>query len=217
LVARDDPGYQRQTVELAHTLLQPGDRYFAGLPILYRSDAHETVVGSVDPYSANPIDRRPAADHAALLERFQHEPIRFVVYTYVIDSAAPKVIREHVQRNYAPLWSNIWIYAPQFPSGDSQVDLQFAGVYTIETESPPGCSLQIDGKACPEGGTIELERGRHTIASPVRLRLKLQPPGIDHLLNPAYREPSQLFWTERLGPGEPHFGTGVWVSSEGKR
>jgi hypothetical protein len=214
VVARDDLGYQRQTVELAHALLQPGDRYFAGLPILYRSAAHETAVGSIDPYSANPIDQRSAAQHTALVERFRVEPIRFVVYTPVIDSATPEVIRKHVQRNYAPLWSNIWIYAPQFPAGDSQVNLLFAGSYTLETERPADSPVQIDGKTCPEGGTLSLERGRHTIASPVRVRLKLQPSGIDHLLNPAYREPSQLFWTERLGPGEPCFSTGVWLSSK---
>jgi hypothetical protein len=209
VVARDDPGGQRQTLELAHALLQPGDRYFAGIQLLYRSEAHEKAVGMVDIFSFNPIDLRPTDQHLAMLERFKKEPIRFVLYTGIIDISAPEVIRKHVQRNYAPLWANVWIYAPQFGPADSRGKLLFSGDYMIETETPG--LVRIDGQTCASGQTIALQQGRHTIDSTVRFRVKLQPPDIDHLLKPAYCEPILFFWPDGIVPAPPHYSTGVWV------
>jgi hypothetical protein len=210
VMARDDPGGQRQTLELAQALLQPGDCYFSGIQLLYRGEAHEKAVGMVDVFSFNPIDSRPTELHLKMLERFKQEPIRFVLYTGIIDISAPEAIRKHVLRNYAPLWANIWIYAPQFSPADTQGKLLFSGDYTIETESPG--LVRIDGQTCASGQMLTLQQGRHTIDATVRFRLKLQPPDIEHLLNPAYREPILFFWPEGIAPAPPHYATGVWVA-----
>jgi hypothetical protein len=207
-MVHDDPGPQRQTLELATALLQPGDRYFAGFQLLYRGDAHETALGMVDTNTARPIHSLTAAEHGAILERFQDEPIRFVVYTTVIDDGVPEPVKQHLFRNYAPFWANVWIYAPQCQPTDSQVNLLFAGSYGIETEKPG--RVLIDGQSYAPGDTVELGQGRHAIVAPVRLRLKLRPSNIDQLLNPAYREPISFFWPN-MGPAADHIRTGVWV------
>ena len=52
----------------------------------------------------------------------------------------------------------------------------------------------IDGQTYAPGATVELQRGRHMIATVTRLRLKLRAAKVDHLLNPAYREPVNFFY-----------------------
>jgi hypothetical protein len=209
VVARDDPGGQRQSVELTEALLEPGDRYFAGFQFLYRGDRHARSLWSVDTNGASPINSLPESEATRILERLKDEPIRVVVYTYKIDHEVPEPIRRHLYRNYAPLWANVWIYAPQVKPGDGQVDLLFAASYTIETEQPH--VVLIDGQTYSSGATVELERGRHTINAPARLRLKLQTPCVAHLLNPAYRAPICFFWPDMTFTPPPHAYTGVWV------
>jgi hypothetical protein len=101
------------------------------------------------------------------------------------------------------------MYAPQCSPAASEVDLLFAGRYTIETEQPG--KVGIDGEAHASGETVELERGKHAIHTPVRCRLRLHPEGVDHLLHPAYRDPVWFFWPPESWPLPEHLRTGVWV------
>jgi len=210
VVAPNASGQQRQTIALAEALLQPGDRYFAGFELLYRG-AHEESLGMADTNTVRSVLELPAERQAAKLARFQQEPIRFVVYTPVIDLGLPKEIQNHLWRSYAPFWANIWIYAPQCQPASSHVNLLFAGTYTIETEKPG--PVRIDGKSHAAGDTVELGQGLHAIETAVRVRLKLLPPNIDHLLNSKYREPTWFFWGV-IGahlPVPEHIRTGVWI------
>src|SRR5262249_44226092 len=197
VVARAAPGAQRQTFELAQALLRPGERYFAGFQFLPRLDAHDHTLGMVDTNTAHPVHALSPAEHAAILERFREEPIRFLVYTPVIDDGVPPPIRDHLFRNYAPFWGNVWLYAPQCRPADSEVNLLFPGRYTVETERPG--EVRVDGRAVACGDTVELARGRHAIRTSVRCRLRLQPEGVDYLLDPAHRDAAPLFWP----PGGP--------------
>lgn len=208
VVARDDPGWQRQSVELTEALLEPGDRYFAGFQFLYRGDRHARSLLCVDMNGSPPISSLTESELTAILERLKEEPIRVVVYTYKIDEEVPEPIRTHLYRNYAPLWANVWIYAPQVKPADGQVDLLFTASYTLETEQPQ--VVLIDGQTYSSGATVELDRGRHTIVTPVRLRLKLQTARIAQLLKPQYREPIGFFWPE-MTPTPPHARAGVWM------
>jgi hypothetical protein len=208
VVAQDDPGPQRQTLELAEALLQPGDRYFAGFQLLYRGNVHERSLGMVDTNTAYPVHSMTSAQHEAILERFREEPIRFIVWTSVIDDGVPDLIKKYLFRNYAPFWGNVWLYAPQCRPTDSDVILLFTGSYLIETETPG--QVRIDGKSCSCGQTVVLECGRHSIDASVRFRLKLQQPSAERLLNPAYREPVWFFWPGK-GPIDDFMRDGVWV------
>ena len=208
LVSRADPGGQRQTVVLTEALLGPEDRYFAGFELLLHSNAHAKALPFTDTNGAIPIQDVTTAESARILERLQEEPIRVVVYNYKIDNEVPQLIRTYLYRNYAPFWSNVWLYAPQVKPADSEINLLFTDSYTIETEEPQ--FVRLDGHTYASGTTVALERGRHTIATPARLRLKLQPTHVAHLLNPAYREPIGFFYPDPLPP-PPHARTGVWV------
>src|ERR1700679_350768 len=99
----------------------------------------------VDMNSARPIQALTEAERAAITQSFRQEPIRVVIYTYKIDDEVPEHIRTHLYRNYAPLWANVWIYAPQLTPADTDVHLLFADLYTIETEEPH--IVRIDGQA----------------------------------------------------------------------
>jgi hypothetical protein len=162
----------------------------------------------VDTNTARPVFALTPVEHAAILERFQEEPIRFLIWTTVIDDGTPEIILNHLHRNYAPFWGNIWLYAPQCSPAASQVNLLFSGLYTIETETPG--DVQIDDRCYSSGETLELECGRHTVVTPVRVRLKLKPTGIDHLLDPAYCDPVTFFWPDRW-PVSDQMRHGVWV------
>jgi hypothetical protein len=80
--------------------------------------------------------------------RFREEPIRVVVYSFKVDEL-PEVLRNHVYRNYAPFWANVWIYAPQVRPTDAEVRLLFTDSYVIETEEPD--SVRIDGQDYASG------------------------------------------------------------------
>jgi len=210
IVAQYDPGAQRQTIELTEALLGPEDRYFAGFFLLYRHDASARTLNYVDSTSAFPTHKLTTTEVAGILEHLRAEPIRLVVYNWKIDFEVPEPIRKHLYRNYAPLWANVWIYAPQVRPSDSDVNLLFTDVYSIEMEQPH--PVIIDGQTYPPGATVELQRGRHTIATKSRLRLKLRAAKVDHLLNPAYREPTVFFWPGK-GLAPPHARTGLWVDN----
>ena len=206
VVAKYDPGAQRHTIELTEALLGPEDRYFAGFPFLYRREANSRSLSAVDSTSASPTYTLTSAQIAGILERLRAEPIRLMVYNWKIELEVPKLIRNYLYCNYAPLWANVWIYAPQVKPSDSEVNLLFTDVYSIEMEERH--PVTIDGQTYLPGTTVALERGRHSIATVARLRLKLRAEKVDHLLNPAYREPVNLFYPQQglaLAPA----GTGL--------
>ena len=68
--------------------------------------------------------------------------------------------------------------------------------------------MTIDGQTYLPGTTVALERGRHSIATVARLRLKLRAEKVYYLLNPAYREPVNLFYPQQ-GLALPPAGTGL--------
>jgi hypothetical protein len=208
VVARDNAGEQKQTVELTEALLQPGDRYFAGFWFLPNSALHEQALGQFETNGVHPIQEWTAAEIAAIQSRFVEEPIRVVVFSLKVDEL-PEALRKHVYRNYAPFWANVWIYAPQVRPADAEVHLLFTDSYVIETEKPD--FVRVDGQTYASGTTVKLERGRHSIETPVRLRLKQRPANVEHLLNPAYRQPTRLIWPDLEKPAPPQAATGLWV------
>jgi len=208
VVAQYDPGPQRHTIELTEALLGPEDRYFAGFPILYRREANSRALSAVDSTSASPTYTLTSAQIAGILERLRAEPIRLMVYNWKIDVEVPELIRHYVYRNYAPLWANVWIYAPQVRPSDSDVNLLFTDVYSIEMEQ--GHPVVIDGQTYVPGATVALQRGRHSIATVARLRLKLRAAEVDHLLNAAYRDPVNLFYPQQ-GPALMPSHNELWV------
>ncbi len=195
MVAQADTGPQRHALALTEALLGPEDRYFAGFQFLYWGNANTHSLSTVDLNSAPSTQSLTSAQVAEILEGLQKEPIRVLLYTFKIDADVPPLIRKHLYRNYAPLWGNVWIYAPQVRPSDSEVNLLFTDVYSIEMDQPH--PVLIDSQPYAPGATVELRRGRHSIATASRLRLKLRAAKVDHLLDPAYREPVNFFWPAR--------------------
>ena len=195
MVAQADTGPQRHALALTEALLGPEDRYFAGFQFLYWGNANTHSLSTVDLNSAPPTQSLTSAQVAEILEGLQKEPIRVLLYTFKIDADVPPLIRKHLYRNYAPLWGNVWIYAPQVRPSDSEVNLLFTDVYSIEMDQPH--PVLIDSQPYAPGATVALRRGRHSIATASRLRLKLRAAKVDHLLDPAYREPVNFFWPAR--------------------
>ena len=195
IVAQADTGPQRQALELTEALLGPEDRYFAGFHFLYRGNANTHSLSTVDLNGATPTQSLTAAQVAEILEGLQKEPIRVLLYTDKIDADVPTPIRNHLYRNYAPFWGNVWIYAPQVRSSDSEVNLLFTDVYFIEMDHHH--TVLIDSQPYAPGATLTLGRGRHTIATTARLRLELRAAKVEHLLDPAYRQPVNFFWPTR--------------------
>ncbi len=227
-VAQDDNGPQRLTLKLTEALLGPEDRFFAGFQLLYRREANAQAMSMTDGHSSPPTQALTPTQVAEILDRLEREPIRLVIYTFKVHAfefekrevgnldarlnlaEAPFAIRRHFYRNYAPLWSNVWIYAPQVKPSDSAVELLFTDVYSIETERPT--PVLIDGQTYAPRATVELRRGHHAIATASRLRLKLRAAKADHLLNPAYRFATWFFWpAQGLIPYPAD--TGIWVDS----
>ncbi len=208
VVAQDDTGPQRQTIELTEALLEPEDRYFAGFNLLYRRDALARALSETDENGAHPTHEQTADQTAEILRRLQEEPIRLLIHNFKIDEEVPAPIRRHLYRTYAPLWSNVWIYAPQVRPPGLEVNLLFTDAYTLEMKGQH--PVMIDGLTYAPGATVELLRGRHTVVTSADLRLKLRAARADHLLKPAYREPTLFFWP-RKGVAPRRVSQGVWM------
>ena len=193
---------------MTEALLGPEDRYFAGFFLLYRHDASARTLNYVDSTSAFPTHKLTTTEVAGILEHLRGESIRLLVYNWKINVEVPNPIRKHLYRNYAPLWGNVWIYAPQVRPSDSDVNLLFTDVYSIEMEQRR--PVVIDGQTHIPGTTVALKRGRHTIATVARLRLRLRAAKVDHLLDQACRKPVNFFYPEQ-GLAPPPAGRGLWI------
>jgi len=120
----------------------------------------------------------------------------------------PYSIRKYLYRHYAPLWSNVWVYAPQVHPSDAHFDLRFTDAYSIEPERP--CLVQVDGQTYAPRTNVRLQRGRHSVVSTSRLRLRLQTEKANNLLDAAYRAPTRFFWPEK-GLAGSQARNGIWV------
>ncbi|MGE0864730.1 MAG: hypothetical protein AB7P34_12600 [Vicinamibacterales bacterium] len=188
MLARDN-SYQRHVVRLAGAMLGEGETYLAGNDLIYnRAQAHPALrrlgAARVEAIRGWPRDRL-----GALIAELEAARPKLVINDYRM-RGLPAPVREYLETRFDPLWSSVQGYAPLVGASEREFDLWFDGEYRVE---PAGGEAVIDGARVAAGTLLTLERGRHRNDSTAALRLRLQPPGLAALADPAMQRRRAMF------------------------
>ena len=177
-------GFQSHMVRLADACLEEGDGYHAFFHLLYDRDQTLPELGWVDRSRARELEQAGPEELERLADQARQTRLKFYLFTYRVD-VLPDAIRDHLIDNYTHMWGNLFVYAPTVPAGNSQVDVDFSGTYTLVADGP----VEIDGRRVADGERIELPSGVHTTESANSFRLRFEPERLAEYADPKYRQP----------------------------
>lgn len=182
---RRDNSHQKATFHLAEALLAPGESYADGLGMLYRHRQADGLPGWIDKSVYEWLRTLKPDEAGKMIEEMDRNPPKLMLWNYRM-AALPKPFMQPVLRRFAPLYGNIFYYAPVVDR--SPFTIAFDGSYALDSPT----AVAIDGRRVAPRGIVELRKGAHSIAasSPVRLRL-LPPAGIE--ADPDFERPRDLF------------------------
>jgi hypothetical protein len=177
--------YQQSNFRLADAILQPGDRYLAGVPILYRRE-------QALPQQFNSLDRVERARLAAMspgemlsvIRQLNAVPTKLLILNYRM-IGLPRLLDLYLSVTFEPYWGSVFIYSPKI--GPGQFNLPFDGNYLVKSATP----VSIDG--VPVQGIVRLGRGSHIAAVSSPFRLSFRPQGIERWLDPRFRSYEEPF------------------------
>jgi hypothetical protein len=187
IALRRDNGAQRAAVELAHALVGRDESYLAGVDLLYDRRQAPQALRFLDNNLQIRLHHLPAGQLAATALSLAAAPNTVVVVNEQL-SALPAPLLRVIRGRYAPLWGNVWIYAPAVLRG--RFVIEHTGTYALQPLGAAG-AMQIDGAAV--AGRVALARGAHTYAGAAPLRLKLQPAGWEGAADRRFGRPQPLF------------------------
>lgn len=184
-----DNSYQRHVIRLASAMLDEGDTYLAGNDLIYNR------------HQAHPALRRLGAAHVEAMRTWPRERIDTLIDE--LEAARPKLVindyrmrglpgpvRDYLDTRFDTLWSSVRGYAPLVRPDEREFENWFEGEYRVETVDGDAV---INGRRIESGSTLTLPRGRHRNDSIMPVRLRLQPPGLEALSEPAMRQRRPLF------------------------
>lgn len=183
-----DSAEQRWTVEFAHAILAPSDRYFAGNDMIWDHEQAPTELRWLDGTVAQQLRQKPPSELMALAAQIRRAPIKLVIGSYRTANL-PAPIARVLEADFEQIWGNVEVYAPRLHSGSFA--LKFSGSYRIE--AAPGACLVIDGLAACPGSLVHLDRGMHALSSPRPVRLQLIPQGWMAFADPRFARRSDLY------------------------
>lgn len=189
VVMQRDNAYQRHTVEVAQSLVQPGETYLAATPLLAdRAQAVERLAW-VDAAGIAQLRRESPATIRDIVTSLERHPPKVVIGNYRI-YGLPTPIRDWIMQRYLRLTASVFTYAPSIAAGSSSVDLAYGGRYRVETES---LVATIDGQPRRHNVFVELSKGRHAVSADAAVRLRLVPTGIENQLDARFLAEQDLF------------------------
>ena len=186
---RRDNAPQRAAVELAHALVGEDETYLAGVDLLYDRRQAPQALRFLDNNLQIRLHHAPPAQLAGTARAIATAANKTVVVNEQL-SALPSPLLRVIRGRYAPLWGNVWIYAPAVLPG--RFALEHDGTYELQPLGAAGV-VRIDGVVV--AGSLALARGAHTYAGAAPLRLKLQPAGWRALADRRFAAPQPLFPT----------------------
>lgn len=184
---RRDNGPQRAAVELAHALVAKDETYLAGVDLLYDRRQAPEALRFLDNNLQIRLHHALPAQLAATAQAIAAAPNTLVIVNEQLSALPPPLLRV-LRGRYAPLWGNVWIYAPAVLPG--RFELERDGTYELQPLGAAG-GMHIDGAAV--AGSVALARGAHTYAGAAPLRLKLQPAGWRAMADRRFAAPQALF------------------------
>ena len=184
ITLRRDASMQKAMVTTAQRLLGPGEKYADGMGMLIH---HEQPAQQFFWIDKPMIDylwtlKRPELDWIA--GQVDRGPTKLLIWNYRLEGL-PIPLYEALQQRFAPLYGNIFYYAPVVQA--PRFSLGFNGTYLVDSPAP----IVIDGNKVNPRAQLALRRGEHSLSGgPARLRL-LPESGIE--ADPRFMAPQDLF------------------------
>ena len=184
-----DNRYQRHVIRLASAMLDDGETYLAGNDLLY--DRRQSVIAlrRLSAPRAEALRQLPADQLAALVADLEKARPKLIIDDIRMRLLPVRVL-EYFDTRFAPLWSSIKGYAPLVTEHEREFDLWFDGEYRVE---PASGDAVIDGVRYAPGRLVTLPRGLHRNESASPIRLRLLPPALPSLADPAMQRRRAMF------------------------
>lgn len=180
-----DSAPQRDSVRLAERLLGPDDAYLAGLAMVNtRTHVDQDRLGWLD---RRHLDAARALDHRKVIATLDSSRLKVLIWNYRLDRL-PARLRTYLQRTYARVQGNVYLYGPTFPAGVRWCRVRFEATYS--PRSRDGSPVVIGGRLIPDRVPVSLPVGSHMCAARSEFQLVPVVPGLD--LDPEVRQ-AQLF------------------------
>ena len=190
--------YQRSMLPVITALLDKGDSYIAGVPLLPTVNQSvpglEHLVGPAVDYMYQPDDRLHAilslrslyftpATVPQLIESIKNTPIKFYVDNNRLHYTPP-ALHQFLDSQYQHFWSSIYLYAPRVDAGQQAVKVKFAGSYRVQSKE----EIRLDGRLIKPETLIQLKPGTYQSDASAPYRLALQQEQVSGLLHEEFRE-----------------------------
>ena len=180
--------HQASTIRRMALLMEPDDRYLAGVHLLPRGAQAPPELVWLDRRATARIAEQSPAEISALAETLRETPLKLFVHTAQI-SELPLDLQNTLLSDYLMFEPYLYMYAPTLLPGASPKTLHFTGRYLLEARA--GATARIGAAEVNAGDVIDLEAGRLSIEveGPARLRfLPASPPA-----GPRERPPLPFF------------------------
>lgn len=162
--------FQEATFRVAEQLAGPHGKYVDGVGYLYRNKQPSNALAWVEAAQALNLATFSPQQLANVLHEVDAAPTKLLMWNYRMQSL-PEPLRVALRARFAPLYGNIFMYAPTLRPG--RFWLSFAGTYRVADAM---AAALIDGQSVNDEQNLQLAAGWHTLTgNPLRLRL-LPPP-----------------------------------------
>lgn len=199
-----DGKYQQSMMKLAHGLLNEGEGYIAGTPLLYDRDQPipglKNLIGPAIEYLYKPTEAiKPILLESLymtpisvneLLKSFQTHPVKLLVATNRVLDLPPQILK-YLYSEYLHFWGSVYLYAPTIKQSDHAFVIQFDGKYSLMSQNPKA-EIFIDKHLVKINTVMQLAKGIHYSKATGQYRLSLIPQTTDLVLNPA--EKNNAWW-----------------------
>ena len=182
-----DNGFQRQSVNLAQAILEPGDTYLAGVELV---PTHRQTMQDLSWLDRRRKKRLATLDLERMVRELDQTPPKLLVWSDRLEKL-PARLDDWLRSTFTPFSSNVWLYAPTIQADEPRLTLRFTGFYRIL--APTDVTVTIDGRTAKGGQRLALSAGAHTVDAPRGVRLQLTPEVPAHLLDPRWAAPRPFF------------------------
>ncbi len=193
--------YQKSMIYLMDNLLNKGDSYVAGVPLLL--DVEQPVPGLVHivapavDYLFHPSNKLyPVVTLSSLylvpvttqqiIESIKNAPIKLYVDNDRFHSLPPE-IHQYLATQYQHFWGSIFLYAPQVAAGNQNLKIKFDGNYKVHTKK--NSVISIDNQKIKPDEMIHLVSRSYLSNASEAYRLEFISEQVkSNLLEPKYKD-----------------------------
>ena len=188
ILARDHT-YQRYVVELAQSLLAPGDTYVAGNDLVYDREQTHVALRRLSAGQVRAMHTWPQERLQGLITEIDRGRPKLEIMDYRT-GGLPRELKLYLARRFDHFSASVYLYSPVVSPSESTFDLWFDGEYRVE---PDRGEAAIDGHMLSSGTMLFLQRGVHRNGSADAVRLRLIPANLDARLDPAMDKMRPMF------------------------